>query len=76
VVEHIDASKEIREKITKETVQLSDIKKLEKQLLEFCDVEIFRHWKKTESREYIEKEFKLNMIIDDKMKQLGVEIGA
>ena len=36
VVDHIEASKEIREKIAKETVQLSDIKKLEKQLLEFC----------------------------------------
>jgi hypothetical protein len=63
-VDHIEATKEIREKIAKETVQLSDIKKLEKQLLEFCEVEIFRHWKKTESREYVEKEFRANMLID------------
>lgn len=55
MVDHIEATKEIREKIAKETIQLSDIKKLEKQLLEFCEVELFRHWKKTESREYVER---------------------
>lgn len=76
VVDHIEASSDIREKIANQTVQLSDIKKLERQLLEFCELELFRHWKKTESREYIEREFKRNMLIDERMKELGVEIGA
>ena len=66
----------MREKISREAVQLSDVRKLERQLLEFCDLEIFRPWKKTESRDYVEKEFRDNMVIDEKMKQLGVEIGA
>jgi DNA-binding transcriptional regulator GbsR (MarR family) len=50
VVDHIEASSDIREKIANQTVQLSDIKKLERQLVEFCEMELFRHWKKTESR--------------------------
>ena len=45
-------------------------------MIEFCENELFKHWKKTESREYIQKEFERNMVIDEKMKELGVEIGS
>lgn len=66
----------MKAKLGEHSVKLEDIKRLEKRLEGFCENQLFRPWKKTASREYIEEEFKRNMVIDEKMNALDIQIGA
>lgn len=50
------------------------IKVMEKRLYEYCEKSLFKEWKKTESRVYLQDEFKHNVVINEKMSTLGIDI--
>jgi hypothetical protein len=68
----IENSMDLNKKIADKTLKPSHLKGMEEQLKQFCEVEIFRKWKKTISNEVIKKEFQHNLIIDCKMRSLNI----
>ena len=67
---------ELREKAGQGKITLANIKAVERRLSEFCEKKLFKEWKKTESRMFIQKEFQKNLVINEKMNSLGIDIGC
>jgi hypothetical protein len=43
--------------------------------MDFCEKQLYEEWKKTESKVYIQEQFKKNVVIDEKMNSLGINLG-
>ena len=64
VKNELEISEEMQLRANSKELQPIDLKRAEKRLSVWCEQEIFRAWKKTRSKDYIQFEFQKNMTID------------